>query len=105
MSDRQGYLYLRNGQPVGYGYVGHRSGPFALLDAADYPAVLAHAETQAAERGYGQFGVEIPMINQTVVDYLLEHGFRMDSFMAVMMSDVPFGKFENYIFTSPPFFM
>jgi len=35
----------------------------------------------------------------------LKRGFRLDKFMAVLMSDVPFGRFENYILTSPPFFL
>jgi hypothetical protein len=30
---------------VGYGYVGHYSGPFVMLNEADYPAALAYAET------------------------------------------------------------
>ena len=45
------------------------------------------------------------MINQVAVDYLLGRGFWMDAFMAVMMTDRPFARFENYILTSPPFFM
>ena len=105
LSDRLGYLYSRNDQPVGYGYLGVRNGPFALLDKSDFPAVLAHAESQAAAQGRTGFGIEVPMINQVVVDYLLGRGFRMDTFMAVMMNDKPFAKFENYILTSPPFFM
>jgi hypothetical protein len=103
-TDRQGYFYHRDGQPVGYGYLGVRNGPFALLDANDFPAVLAHAESQAAAKGRDEFGVEVPMVNQAAVDHLLARGFRIDSFMALLMNDAPFGKFENYIFTSPPFF-
>ena len=105
LSQRQGYLYYRDGQPVGYGYVGINSGPFALLNAADFPAVLAHAENEAAGQGRDHFGVEVPTINLTAVNYLLSRGFWLDAFVAVMMTDQPFGKFENYICTSPPFFM
>jgi len=105
LRDRQGYLYYRDGQPVGYGYIGRRNGPFALLDAGDFPAVLAHAENIAATHNRSGFGVEVPMANQTAVDYLLTRGFKLDVFMAVMMSDQPFGSFENYIVTSPPFFI
>ena len=104
-SDRQGYLYQRNDTPVGYGYTGVRNGPFALLETSDFPAVLAHAESAAAQQGHQHFGVEIPMINRSAVDYLLKRGFRMDSFIAILMSDTPFGNFENYITTSPPFFL
>jgi hypothetical protein len=103
--DRQGYIYHREGEPLGYGYLGVRNGPFALLEPADFPAVLAHAESQAAANGQDRFGVEVPMVNQVVVDYLLARDFRLDTFMAVMMTDKPFGRFENYILTSPPFFM
>jgi GNAT superfamily N-acetyltransferase len=105
LSDRQGYIYYRDGQPVGYGYVGLRSGPFALVNADDFPAVLAHAESEAARQRHKEFGLEVPMINHAAVDYLLARGFRMDSFIAIFMSDKPFGKFENYIITSPPFIL
>jgi GNAT superfamily N-acetyltransferase len=101
----QGYLYLRAGQPVGYGYVGRNYGPFALLDAADFAAVLAHAENEAHALGAERVGFEVPLVNQAAVDYLLGRGYRLDSFFAFFMSDVPFGRFENYIFTSPPFFI
>lgn len=104
LADRQGYLYYRHNQPVGYGYVGIRNGPFALVDDRDFPAVLARAETEAAKNGR-EFGLEVPTINRAAVDYLLTRGFHMDSFMALSMSDSPFGKFENYIVTSPPFFL
>jgi hypothetical protein len=91
--------------PPKYGYVGARSGPFALLDASDFPAVLGHAENQAAVQGRDEFGLEVPMVNRAAVDHLLACGFRLDSFMALLMSDAPLGRFENYIATSPPFFM
>jgi hypothetical protein len=105
MSDRQGYLYLRHGQVVGYGYLGVRNGPFALLDQADFPVVLAHAEGQSAAQGREEFGLEIPLVNQVAVNYLLGRNFRIDTFLAVLMVDEPFARFENYILTSPPFFL
>jgi len=98
------YLYRRAGQVVGYGYVGQNSGPFALLDPADFPAVLAHAENEVAASGWN-FGVELPLINETAVDYLLGRGYQMDSFIALFLSDKPFGQFDRYIFPSPPFFL
>lgn len=105
LANRQGYFYYRAGQPVGYGYVGDSSGPFALLSAGDFPAVLAHAENQAAAAGRNHIGFEVPTINYTAVEYLLGRGFWLDSLVTVMMTDRPFGKFEHYICTSPPFFM
>ena len=90
---------------MGYGYLGVRSGPFALLESEDFPAVLDHAESQAAAQGRIEFGIELPMVNQVAVDYLLGRGFQMHRFVAIMMNDKSIGKFENYILTSPPFFL
>lgn len=101
MSHRQGFLYFRHGVAVGYGYVGSRSGPIALLDATDFPAVLAHAETLAYQRGNAEFVVSVPMANQIAVNYLLQHGFRMLNFFCYLMADKSFGQFSNYIQTNP----
>jgi GNAT superfamily N-acetyltransferase len=103
MSQFERWLYLRNGRPVGYGYEGRRNGPFALLDAVDFPAVLAHAETSAVGR-IEEIGFEVPMINRVAVNYLLARGYRLDDFIAFVMTDEPLGRWENYIATSPPFF-
>ncbi len=105
LANRRGMLYVRNGRPAGYGYLGESSGPFALLDAADFPAVLAHAESAAQSAGLPEFGVEVPMVNETAVTYLLSRNFKMDVFMAMFMSERPFGSFDRYLVTSPPFFV
>lgn len=105
LAQRRGFLYVRNGRPVGYGYVGETSGPFALLDAADFPAVLAHAESTAHAEGMTQFGLEVPMVNETAVTYLLSRNYKIDAFMAMFMSDRPFGNFDRYLVTGPPFFV
>lgn len=105
MDDRQGFLYTRAGVPVGYGYLGISNGPFALRDPADFPAVLGHAERVASENEREWIGFEVPMINRSVVDYLLAQNYQIDDFMALWMSDEPFGKLARYIVTSPPFFL
>ncbi|HUH98685.1 MAG TPA: GNAT family N-acetyltransferase [Anaerolineales bacterium] len=104
IESRQGYFYRRRGAVVGYGYLGQQNGPFALLDPQDFPPVLAHAEGQAAGRG-SDFSVEVPMVNRAAVDHLLGRGCRLESFFEFFMADAPFGKFENYVLTSPPFFV
>jgi len=103
-STRDGFVYKRGGEIVGYGYPGSSSGPFAVLDEDDFPAVLAHAESLVAETG-GEFGVETPLINKKAIQYFLDRKFKIDSFTALFMSNVPFGKFENYLCFSPEFFM
>lgn len=101
---RDGFVYKRNDEVVGYGYVGSSSGPFAVLDDNDFPAALAHAESLMAEKGE-EFGAETPLINTKAIQYFLERKYQIDSFSAIFMSNVPFGKFENYLCFSPEFFM
>jgi hypothetical protein len=90
---------------VGYGYAGRQSGPFALLDPADFPAVLADAEAAVAREGHDTFSVVVPMVNESAIRHLLGRGFRLDPFFSYLMSDVPFGRFEQYIETTPTFFL
>jgi GNAT superfamily N-acetyltransferase len=104
LENRQGYFYKRNKEIIGYGYLGEHNGPFASLDANDFPAILAHAETEAADKG-SEFSVEVPMVNRAAIDHLLRRGCRLESFFEFFMADSPFGKFENYILTSPPSFV
>lgn len=105
LTQREAYLYRRAGQVVGYGYLAQGCGPIALLDPADFPAVLAHAERTAFERGRTEVGFDIPMVNRAAIDHVLARRYTMDSFIALIMTDQPFGKFENYILTSPAFFI
>jgi GNAT superfamily N-acetyltransferase len=105
VTTRSGFVYRRRGEIVGYGYLSDTgSGPFALLDEEDYPAVLAHAESLTAERGE-EFGVETPLINKKVIEYFTWRRYRMDAFTVLFMSNEPFGRFENYLCFSPIFFM
>lgn len=105
LHDRQPYLYYRGDQLVGYGYFGKGTGPIALLNESDFPAVLARAESEAAARNEDNFGMQVPLINRAVVNYLLGRKFRLEPFTVFFMSNAAFGKFENYILTSPPLFM
>ena len=101
---REGFVYKRNGEVVGYGYVGGGNGPFALLDENDYPAVLAYAESLLAETGE-DFGAETPLINKKAIAYFTQRKYRLDAFTVLFMSNEPFGRFENYLCFSPIFFM
>jgi GNAT superfamily N-acetyltransferase len=102
LEERAGYFYEQDGRRIGYGYSGYDGGPFALLDASCYPAVLAHAENAAA-RAFDRFHLEVPLINQAAVDYLLAQGYEMSAFTTLFMSDRPLGRCENYILPAPPF--
>jgi GNAT superfamily N-acetyltransferase len=104
-ADRHMYLLHRNGELAGYAYFGKGTGPIALLDDADFPAVLARAETEAAARGDADFGLSLPLINRSAIDYLLGRGFQIEPFTVLLFSDEPFGRFENYTLSSPDFFL
>jgi len=82
MADRnpKRLFYKRNKEVAGYGYLGDLNGPFALMNANDFPAILAHAETEAAKRG-AEFSVEVPMINRAAIDYLLERRCKLEAFL------------------------
>lgn len=101
---RDGFVYKRKGEVVGYGYVGSNTGPFAVLDDNDFPPVLAHAESLMAERG-ADFGAETSLSNEKAIRYFIDRRYQIDSFSAIFMSNVPFGKFENYLFFSPEYFI
>ena len=103
-TNRDGFIYRRDEKVVGYGYVGSGHGPFAVLDDNDFPAALAHAESLMAEKG-DEFGAGVPLINVKSTQYFIERKYKIDSFSALLMSNVPFGRFENYLCFSPEFFM
>ncbi len=102
LSNRRGFVYIRNAAPVGYGYVGLYQGPFAALEPSAIGSMLAHAESVAEGE---EFGVEAPLINRSATLYLLEHGFRMDPFVNYYLSDVELGKFDRYLVTTPSLFI
>ncbi len=53
----------------------------------------------------GDFGAEAPLINSKAIQYFIERKYRIDTFSAILMSNVPFGKLENYLCFSPEFFL
>jgi GNAT superfamily N-acetyltransferase len=103
--DHNGFVYRRGGRVVGYGYIGISNGPFALENAGDFPAVLAHAETQGAARHAEQISFEVPLINRAAVEHLLQRHYVMDVIFMLYMSDAPLGRLENYLTLSPPVFL
>jgi GNAT superfamily N-acetyltransferase len=105
LRDRRGFLYRRGDETVGYGYVGRWCGPFALLDPADFPAVLAHAESSMVGSGH-DIGLEIPLSNRAALDHVLRRGFRLGTeFGVFVFSDGPAPRLDRYIITMPGFFM
>ncbi len=107
MDNRDGYFIYRGQSLLGYGYVsrGLGGGPYVLIDSADYPAVLTHAETLAARGGQEEIGFGVPMVNRAAVTFLLGRGYRIDPSILLYMSDSDAPALDRYIVTGPPFFL
>ena len=89
---------------MGYGYVGRWSGPFALLDPQDFPAVLAHAENELAGK-FETFTLMIPMHNRAALLYALDRKFRFDdTFMMLFMANHTPPGLDRYVSSMPGFF-
>ena len=103
---RHGHFYRRKGEVVGYSYVSNRAGPIAMLHNSDFPAALAHVEsemTKYVDDVWDEFLITVPMINTAAVEYALRRGCRTNRFVESFLSDRPLGQYENYIFMDPPF--
>ena len=104
LEQREGYLYRRDGLPVGFGFIGRSgSGPIVALEPDDQVAILLHMEARAAALGRPEVSFEVPMVNEVAMRHLLDRRFRMDPFMTLLLSSRPFGQFDRLIAFSPPF--
>jgi len=104
LAQREGYLYLRDGRPVAFGFVGKMgSGPVAALDPDDQPAILTHLEGRARALGRERLAFEVPSINEVAMRHLLDRGYRIDTFLTLLLTSRPFGQFDRFIGFAPPF--
>lgn len=106
-SQRPGWLYRRGDRAVGYGYHPAQpswGGPYAALDAADLPVLLADGERAAAEAGQDTVTFDVALTARTAIDHLQGRGFRIDPFMLLLFTDGPVDGMDRYVLTSPPFF-
>lgn len=103
LSQREGYLYTRNGRAIGFAFVGSAgSGPLVAVEPGDQVPMLRHLEGCAAELGLDKWGLEVPMVNEVAMRHLLGRGFRIDPFLTILMSSRPFGQFDRFIGFAPP---
>jgi hypothetical protein len=49
--------------------------------------------------------LKVPMVSRVGADYLLRRGYKMDSFMAMIVIGEPLGRYGNGVLTGPPFFV
>jgi GNAT superfamily N-acetyltransferase len=104
---RPGWLYRRRGAVVGYAYHPTRplwGGPYAALEAADLPVLIADGEAAAAAAGHPTVTFDLALTARPAIDHLLGRGFRVDPFVMLYFSDGPEELLDRYVLTSPPFF-
>jgi GNAT superfamily N-acetyltransferase len=106
LEDRDGYLYRRDGQAIGFAFVGKGGGgPIAALDPADLPDILLHVEGRAHAAGLERLDLQVPAPNEVATRHLLSRGFRFDPWVNLLMSNRPFGRFDRLLPFGPPVFL
>ena len=106
LEDREGYLYVRDDEAVGFAFVGKNgTGPIAALDPGDLPDILLHVEGRASELGVERLDLQVPAPNEVATHHLLSRGLRFDPWVNLLMSDRPFGRFDRVISFGPPVFL
>ena len=106
LEDRRGYLYRRGDDAIGFAFVGeHGVGPIAALDPADMAAILLDVEGRAHESGIKKLDFQVPSLNEVATRHLLARGFQLDTWMNLLMSNRPFGRFDRFIAFGPPMFL
>ena len=76
-----------------------------IIDLFPLLNVIFEEVGQLYETKHNDFGLELPMVYQAAVVHLLGRKFEIHSLVAIMMDDEQIAKYENYILTSPPFFL
>jgi GNAT superfamily N-acetyltransferase len=103
--ERAGWLFLRAGAPVAYGYLGgdgsqipDQVGPIVALDPGDQPAIAAFLLGRAAAAGWAAATVVVPGANVELQRCLWERGFVMSGTSELIGLSRPFGAFDRYAF-------
>jgi GNAT superfamily N-acetyltransferase len=103
---REGHLYRRAGRAIGFVFVSrHGSGPVAALEPGDQVPILRHAEGRAHALGMEEVSFEVPMPNEIAMRHLLGRGFKIEPRLTLLMSNVPFGKFDRFLPFGPSAFL
>jgi ribosomal protein S18 acetylase RimI-like enzyme len=86
----------------GYAYVSNDGsiGPLAALSADHIASMLCFCLDRLSSEGADQFSVHVPGENTVALALLYDRGFKIQD-LSLVMSSVPFGKWENYIISRP----
>jgi GNAT superfamily N-acetyltransferase len=103
---REGFLYRRDGEAVGFAFLGKDGvGPIAVRDADDLPSILLHVEDRAFGAGMKTIEFQVPAPNEVATRHLLSRGFLLDPWVNLLMSNRPFGHFDRLVSFGPPVFL
>jgi ribosomal protein S18 acetylase RimI-like enzyme len=96
------YLFRGKYGLSGYAYVSDDGtiGPMAALNANDVASMLCFCLDRLSSEGADQFFVHVPGENTAALALLYDRGFKIQE-LSLVMSSVPFGKWENYIISRP----
>jgi len=105
LSERPAYLFWRGREPVAYLFAstGLVSGPGAALDRSDLPALIVKQETLAFAAGHDKTSIGLSTSAADTLSWALEHGYRIEPFFEVLLSDAPTMRLDSYLITQPPF--
>jgi GNAT superfamily N-acetyltransferase len=104
LEQRDGYVYRRGERAIAFAFVGASgAGPIAALETADVVPALLHVESRSHALGVSQLSFQVPGVNGVAMRHLLARGFRIDSWVNLLMSNRPFGQFDRFIAFSPVF--
>ena len=96
------YLFKKNGKVSGYAYVADDGtiGPLAALSTDDIAAMLCFCLGRLSSRGVDMFAVHVPGENRAALSLLYDRGFKIQD-LSLVMSSLPFCKWENYVISRP----
>jgi len=96
------YLFRERGRPIAYAYLSDEGhiGPLATLKGKYMRPILGFAIDRLSDQGVDTFIVRVPGINTEAVSLLYERGFTIQE-MNLLISSLPFGRWENYIISRP----
>jgi len=96
------YLFRERKRAIAYAYLSDEGhiGPLATLKGEYMRPILGFAIERLSDQGVDTFTVRVPGINTEAVSLLYERGFTIQE-MHLLISSLPFGRWENYIISRP----
>lgn len=105
LSERPAYLFWRGREPVAYLFAGTGfvAGPAAALERSDLPALIAKQEILALAAGHETTSIGLSTAAADTLSWALEHGYRIEPFYELLLSDAPTMQLDRYLMTQPAF--